>query len=189
MRCATWQMAHQSWRACAGAGKKLRWREMRRSELVTVPVFSPHPVAGNSTSAQAAVSVMASISDTTTRGHFSKAARALLASGMETTGLVAMIHTALMLPSSMALNKSTAFLPSWLAMVGLPQNRCTSARWSGLAISMWHASWLAKPPTSRPPMALGWPVMENGPMPALPMRPVSRWQLIMAATLSVPVED
>jgi hypothetical protein len=38
-------------------------------------------------------------------------------------------------------------------------------------------------------MALGWPVMENGPMPGLPMRPVARWQLMMLLTLSVPADD
>ncbi len=48
---------------------------------------------------------------------------------------------------------------------------------------------LASPPTSRPPIAFGWPVMENGPMPACPMRPVSRWQLMMLLTLSVPADD
>jgi len=47
----------------------------------------------------------------------------------------------------------------------------------------------ARPPTSRPPIALGWPVSENGPMPGLPMRPVARWQLMMALTLSVPCAD
>ena len=45
---------------------------------------------------------------------------------------------------------------------------------------------LAKPPTSRPPMALGWPVTEKGPQPSLPIRPVARWVLIMALTLSAP---
>ncbi len=48
---------------------------------------------------------------------------------------------------------------------------------------------LASPPTSRPPMAFGWPVTENGPQPGLPMRPVARWQLMMALTLSVPQVD
>ena len=48
---------------------------------------------------------------------------------------------------------------------------------------------LASPPTSRPPIALGWPVSENGPVPGLPMRPVARWQLMMALTLSVPCAD
>ncbi len=45
---------------------------------------------------------------------------------------------------------------------------------------------LASPPTSRPPMALGCPVTENAPMPGRPIRPVSRWQLMIALTLSVP---
>ena len=53
---------------------------------------------------------------------------------------------------------------------------------------MCAASVFAKPPTSRPPMAFGWPVTENGPAPGLPMRPVARWQLMMALTLSVPAE-
>jgi hypothetical protein len=48
---------------------------------------------------------------------------------------------------------------------------------------------IGQPPTSRPPMALGWPVIENGPMPGRPMRPVARWQLMIALTLSVPAED
>ena len=48
---------------------------------------------------------------------------------------------------------------------------------------------LARPPTSRPPMALGWPVTENGPQPGLPMRPVNRWVLMIALTLSEPAQD
>ena len=39
-------MIHQSGLASPGWGRKPRWREMRRSELVTVPSFSPQPVAG-----------------------------------------------------------------------------------------------------------------------------------------------
>ena len=38
-------------------------------------------------------------------------------------------------------------------------------------------------------MALGWPVSENGPAPGWPMRPVARWQLMMALPLSVPCAD
>ena len=37
-------------------------------------------------------------------------------------------------------------------------------------------------------MALGWPVTENGPVPGLPILPVTRWQLMMALHLSVPAE-
>ena len=38
-------------------------------------------------------------------------------------------------------------------------------------------------------MALGCPVTENGPMPGRPIRPVARWQLMIALTLSVPEVD
>ena len=48
---------------------------------------------------------------------------------------------------------------------------------------------LASPPTSRPPMALGWPVIENGPIPGRPIRPEARWQLMMALALSAPEDD
>ena len=48
---------------------------------------------------------------------------------------------------------------------------------------------LASPPTSRPPIAFGCPVIENGPVPGLPMRPVAKWQLMIALTLSVPQDD
>ncbi len=45
------------------------------------------------------------------------------------------------------------------------------------------------PPTSRPPIALGWPVSENGPAPGLPIWPVARCRLISAAFLAVPLVD
>ena len=38
-------------------------------------------------------------------------------------------------------------------------------------------------------MALGWPVMLNGPAPGVPTRPVARWTLMMLLTLSVPALD
>ena len=101
---------------------------MHRSELVTVPSFSPHPVAGRSTFAVAIVSVLATQSETTTKGHFSKAAFTRLASGMLTTGLVAIIQMALILPSSRASNRSTAFNPGAGAIFSLPQKRPTRSR-------------------------------------------------------------
>jgi hypothetical protein len=79
--------------------------------------------------------------------------------------------------------------PGLSGIAGLAQKPCTAARWAGFSISRWQASMLASPPTSRPPMALGWPVTENGPMPGLPMRPVARWQFRIAFTLSVPLSD
>ncbi|MNT49097.1 hypothetical protein D3C72_1859250 [compost metagenome] len=43
------------------------------------------------------------------------------------------------------------------------------------------------PPTSRPPMALGWPVSDKGPQPDCPIWPVAKCRLISAAFLAVPL--
>ncbi len=99
-----------------------------------------------------------------------------------------MIHTALMRPARTASNSSTALRPGRVAMRGAPQNRATRSISAGPK-SMWAASVLDSAPTSRPPIALGWPVIEKGPMPGRPMRPVSRWQLMIAFTLSTPALD
>ncbi|MNZ99162.1 hypothetical protein D3C78_1184750 [compost metagenome] len=189
MRLPTSAICHQSALASPGASRKPRWREMRRSELVTVPSFSPQPSDGRRISAWRAVSVLAMTSETTTKGQALMAASTAPASGMETTGLVAMIHSALMRPSATALNISTALRPGFCAMAGEVQKRCTRSRSSAFSITIWAASILASPPTSRPPMAFGCPVSENGPIPGRPMRPVARWQLMMALTLSVPLCD
>src|SRR6201746_892461 len=99
MRLATWHMIHQSGFASPGKGRNVRCLEIHRSELVTVPSFSPHAAAGNNTCATLLVSVLRTTSDDTTNSQRSNAARTLLASGRLTTGLVAMIHTALTLPA------------------------------------------------------------------------------------------
>ena len=52
-RLATSPMIHQSGLASPGAARNARCREMRRSELVTVPDFSPQACAGSSTCAPA----------------------------------------------------------------------------------------------------------------------------------------
>ncbi len=161
---------------------------MRRSEFVTVPSFSPQARAGSFTSAKARVSVEAMQSDATTSGHFSRASRTREAWGRLTAGLVAMIHRALILPARTASNMSTAFRPGLSARRSVPQKRATRAR-SSAPKSMWAARVLAMPPVSRPPMALGWPVMEKGQAPGLPMRPVARWALMIAAPLAVPWAD
>ena len=189
MRLATSLMIHQSGRASPGSARNARWREMRRSELVTVPSFSPHAAAGSFTCACRTVSVSAIASETTTKGQALSAASTASPSGSVSTGLVAMIHSALMRPSATARNMSTAFSPGLSAIAAAFQNRPTRARWTGFSISIWAASMLASPPTSRPPMAFGCPVTENGPIPGRPMRPVARWQLMIALTLSVPIED
>ena len=43
------------------------------------------------------------------------------------------------------------------------------------------------PPLSRPPIALGWPVSENGPAPARPTWPVARCRLISAVFFAAPL--
>src|ERR1044072_1638956 len=55
MRRATWLMIHQSGFASPGRANSGRWRLINRSELVTVPSFSPQPAAGRRTWAKAAV--------------------------------------------------------------------------------------------------------------------------------------
>ena len=162
---------------------------MRRSELVTVPDFSPQASAGSSTCApELTVSLERTFSDTTNSSSFFNASRTPSASGSDTAGLVPITHSALISPRAIASNICTAFRPSWVAMRGAFQNRRTRSMSGGVKF-MCAASWLASPPTSRPPIALGWPVSENGPVPTLPMRPVARWQLRIALTLSVPCAD
>ena len=81
MRRATSAICHQSGRASPGGGRNGRWREMQRSELVTVPSFSPQAAEGSSTCASAVVSVCRSTSDTTTNGQARSASRTRSASG------------------------------------------------------------------------------------------------------------
>ena len=186
MRRATSVTIHQSGLASPGAGRNGRWREMRRSELVTVPSFSPQAAAGSRTCAPAfTVSFASTFSETTNSSSFLSASRTWPARGSETAGLVAITHSALILPRATASNICTALRPSRGATRGACQKRPTRSMSSGTN-AICAASWLARPPTSRPPMALGWPVNENGPWPRRPMRPVARWQLMMALTLSVP---
>ena len=73
MRRATSHNACQSALASPGAGRKARWREMQRSELVTVPSFSPQASAGKATWAYPVRSVPAITSDTTTSSHAASA--------------------------------------------------------------------------------------------------------------------
>ena len=105
---------------------------------------------------------------------------------MECAGLVQAIQMALISPLFTASNISIAVFPAFSGTESMPQSLAISARCSALAKSLWADNKLAMPPTSRPPMALGWPVSENGPAPGLPIWPVARCKLINAAFLSVP---
>ena len=63
-RRATWLRIHQSCRASPGAGRNGRWREMPRSELVTVPSFSAQASAGRRMRQASTVSVARIASET-----------------------------------------------------------------------------------------------------------------------------
>ena len=123
-------------------------------------------------------------------GSAASASRTRSASGRLTAGLVAMIHSALIRPSRDRVEQVDRLeaRPGRPCVGALPEAP-HRARYAGSSKSMCAASWFASPPTSRPPIALGWPVIENGPVPGLPMRPVARWQLMIALTLSVPRSD
>ena len=134
-REATSHRICQSCRAPTGAGRNARWRLMQRSELVTVPSFSPQVVAGRTTSARRAVSVAAVMSETTTKSQASIAARTASASGMVAAGLVWMIQSALIRPSPAARNMSIALSPGLSGMAGASQKLRTAARCSGFSMS------------------------------------------------------
>ncbi len=185
-RWATCATIHQSGRASPGAGRKARWRLMTRSLFVTVPSFSPQASAGRRTCAKRAVSDLRETSLATRKGAAASAARTASPSGSETAGLVATTHSAPISPRPSARNISTALRPGARGTGPRPQKASSaSARSKGRC----PASMVASAPTSRPPIALGWPVTLNGPAPGLPMRPVSRWTLMMAFALSVPAPD
>ncbi len=188
MAAATSAMIRQSGRAWPGGANSGRWREIRRSELVTTPSFSPQARAGSFTWAKAMVSVSAMQSETMTKGQRARAAATRRESGRLTAGFVAMIQIALIRPSATASNISTAFRPGLRATRSEPQKRPTLAT-DSTSNPMCAARVEAMPPTSRPPMALGWPVIEKGQAPGLPMRPVIRWALITASPLATPCTD
>ena len=118
MRRATSATIHQSGRASPGSGRNARWREMRRSELVTVPSFSPQAAAGSSTCGAASMRVVARARCRTRRTARAScsASRIAAARGSDTAGLVAITHSALISPRSIASNICTALRPSRSAM-------------------------------------------------------------------------
>ncbi|CAB3632166.1 hypothetical protein LMG26685_00719 [Achromobacter mucicolens] len=173
-RTATDCASRQSGCASPGGAIAARTRLTRRSELVTVPDFSGQVAAGNTRSAWASVSVPAYASCTITNSARANAARTRAWSGSDCAGLVAAIHRTLMRPSATASNISSAVAPGASGRLSTPHSRATSARCAADAGSRWPGSSVAMPPASRPPMALGCPVSENGPAPGRPICPVAR---------------
>jgi hypothetical protein len=115
---------HQSGFASPGSGRKRRWREMRRSEFVTVPSFSPQATAGSRMCAPAfTLSFDSTFSETTNSSSRCSAARTAPARGSDTAGFVAITHNALISPRAIASNIGTALRPSRVAMFGASQKR------------------------------------------------------------------
>ncbi|KAG1436598.1 hypothetical protein G6F55_014197 [Rhizopus delemar] len=102
------------------------------------------------------------------------AARPRAWSGNDCAGLAAAIHSTLMRPSSTASNMSRAGVPGASGRRSTPHRAATSARPAAEPGSRGPGSKVAMPPASRPPIALGCPVNENGPAPGLPIWPVAR---------------
>ena len=101
---------------------------------------------------------------------------------------MATTHTTFSSPRSSASTISEAVTPgrSPLDPGGTPQAVSTSARSSGFATRRCPGRVGASPPASRPPIAFGCPVNENGPAPGRPMFPVASERLISARFLSTP---
>jgi hypothetical protein len=146
----------------ARRGHGARTRLMARSELVTVPSFSPHGGGQQQVGVGAGFGVGEGFLQ-----HDEFAARERLVdrvwSGIDCAGLVQAIHTALTWPDVIASNSSTAVRPGFPGTSSTPHRARDFGAMSGLAMSRWADSRLARPPTSRPPMAFGWPVSEKGP--------------------------
>ena len=99
-RLPSWLTAHQSGFASPTGSRKRRWREMRRSEFVTVPSFSPQAWAGSRTwEPLFNVSLETTFSDTTKSSSFRKAALTSPVCGRLTAGLVPITQSALIAPA------------------------------------------------------------------------------------------
>lgn len=94
---------------------------MRRSELVTMPSFSPQLAAGSSRSANWQVSLVAKASCTTTKGQMASACCTSCWSGSDCAGLLQAIHRALIRPLRTASNSSMALSPGRSGSAGIPQ--------------------------------------------------------------------
>ena len=121
----------------------------------------------------------------------SAAARAAITSdrlGMLAIGFVQMIQQALIAPARMSWNIATA--PSLPPAARVPGGIFHSASAKARSSASSALRWPGRPgpiyPISRPPIALGCPVSENGPLPGRQILPVARCRLHSALVLKVP---
>ncbi len=157
--------------------KKARCLEIRRSELVTVPSFPPQPNAGSNTSGYRVVIGILDECLTPPQAHISLVhVSPDPALGKLTTGIGRHNPNGFQFfRLSTASKRSTAFKPTCFAIVG------TMPKLLYQLLMLWSypnpygaANILARPPTSRPPIAFGWPVIEKGAAPNLPILPVNK---------------
>ena len=134
MRRATSVTIHQSGRASPGTGKKRRCREMRRSEFVTVPDFSPHAAAGSNTSrATRRVRVEHAIGDDDELALLQREPHPFRVRHAD-DGIRRHDPNGFDGPRSTASNKSTALSPGLRATRGASQKRATRATLSGAEV-------------------------------------------------------
>ena len=154
-----------------GASINFRWREMRRSELGRCHPSTPGGRRQSHLRMHAGVGGahhLRAIPAGTSRVPRARVS----ASGMLTTGLVAMIQIALIVPSSTARNMSTAFKPGRLAITGESQ----AAHALDIVRREIHSA-ASMSPCRRPrarPWHFGCRKRQRAPMPGRPMRPVSK---------------
>ena len=139
MARATRATISQSARASPGGLTARRISVMLRSELIITPSASAHRAPGSRTSACRFVSVSRNASWQMTSSALSSPASTLARFGTVATGLVQMIHTALMSPAAMRLNIVTASGPGSGRMLpsGRPHNASAKARSAGSATTRW----------------------------------------------------
>ena len=144
----------------------------------SVPSFSPQPAAGRKTSAYAVVSVLRYASCTITSSARSSASctSVLVRQRLRRVGAgdpddldLAGAHGLEHLHRGLARLRRNA--------PPRPRARRLRARCFGCRDRGGRDSRLAMPPTSRPPIALGWPVRLKGPAPGLPICPVGEVQV------------
>lgn len=192
MARATAAMIRQSALASPGGSTTGRARVSVRSLLTRTPSASVHSAPGSTTSAYALVSVSAKTSWVTTNSAASSPSMTVRRLATEATGLVQMIQQAFMSPSAIFRNISTVPCPTpSLRMLppGSTHSSSTKARSSSTSTDRCPGSPGPMYPISRPPMALGCPVRENGPLPGRQMAPVARCRLTSALVFQVPCVD
>ena len=167
MAVAIRQISNQSGSASPGGGIAGAQCVSVRSLLTITPSASAHSAAGSTTSAYSAVSAPVKASCTTTNSARCRPAITDARFDTDATGLVQIIHAARISPSAIRRYMSMVPLPASARIVpcSSPQRSSTNERSAGFRADRWPGRPGPMYPISRPPIAFGWPVSENGPRP------------------------